>query len=212
MSIEETVYNGVVYYRKPDHTDDRNHYFRARRTRHHKLIEHYLHRQVYIDNFGPIPKDMQIHHIDHNPANNNVNNLELISRSDHFKEHEEKRLIWCNSQKNKDNLKRGLVHGIAFMKSEAGRELSRKKCISMRDNSMINCVCVQCGSNYVGCAIIKTPMYCSKICKEKAARSRKKTIVCAYCSKNHLTSFYSSTRYCGKSCSNRGRSKQIDNT
>lgn len=51
------------------------------------------HRQIWIKNFGPIPKDidgrsMEIHHIDGNHKNNKIDNLQLVTIEEHYKIHE----------------------------------------------------------------------------------------------------------------------------
>lgn len=42
---------------------------------------HYAHRLAWQFEFGPIPEDMEIDHIDHNPANNKISNLRLVTKS-----------------------------------------------------------------------------------------------------------------------------------
>lgn len=46
-----------------------------------------LHRLIYEDHYGPIPKGMQIHHIDGDTTNNDISNLEMVSISEHNKIH-----------------------------------------------------------------------------------------------------------------------------
>lgn len=47
----------------------------------------WAHRWVWINERGKIPKDLDVHHIDGNKDNNDINNLELITRSEHQKKH-----------------------------------------------------------------------------------------------------------------------------
>lgn len=47
----------------------------------------YEHVLVYWQNFGEIPNGYHIHHKDENKHNNNIENLELISMSEHTKKH-----------------------------------------------------------------------------------------------------------------------------
>lgn len=47
----------------------------------------HVHRLVWIDNFGKIPTECVIHHKDENKLNWNIENLELLSRSEHIKRH-----------------------------------------------------------------------------------------------------------------------------
>lgn len=47
-----------------------------------------LHRLIWIEHYGPIPDgDYVVHHKDNNPLNNNINNLELMTRAEHASHH-----------------------------------------------------------------------------------------------------------------------------
>lgn len=48
---------------------------------------HYLHRYVWEQANGPIPKNMVIHHKDFNRGNWKLENLELLTRAEHIKLH-----------------------------------------------------------------------------------------------------------------------------
>ena len=63
-----------------------------------------LHRLIYEDHYGPIPKGMQIHHIDGDTTNNNIDNLEMISISEHNKRHNK------GAKPGKDNWMYGKNH------------------------------------------------------------------------------------------------------
>lgn len=56
---------------------------------------------VWIASGNTIPKNHVIHHIDRDPYNNNINNLELMSRAEHASEHfnDNKRCFECKSFK-----------------------------------------------------------------------------------------------------------------
>lgn len=51
------------------------------------------HRQVWKESHGDIPKDMVIHHIDGNHLNNDINNLECLTHTQHAQRHMAMRLI-----------------------------------------------------------------------------------------------------------------------
>ena len=80
MHIERIIFKGYVYKRDPrsKNTSARN-YFKRKSNKGNK----YLHREIYIENFGPIPEDNVIHHIDGNPSNNDPTNLQAIHINDH---------------------------------------------------------------------------------------------------------------------------------
>lgn len=42
---------------------------------------HYAHRLAWLLVYGPIPSGMEIDHIDHNPSNNKISNLRLVTKS-----------------------------------------------------------------------------------------------------------------------------------
>ncbi len=46
-----------------------------------------VHRLVYEAYIGKIPSGYEIHHIDHNPANNHADNLALVTRGQHMRIH-----------------------------------------------------------------------------------------------------------------------------
>jgi hypothetical protein len=46
-----------------------------------------LHKQVWEDHHGPVPKGYHIHHIDENLFNNNINNLEILESGQHISNH-----------------------------------------------------------------------------------------------------------------------------
>lgn len=45
------------------------------------------HHVIWEEAVGPIPEGYQVHHIDHNKKNNDLDNLILLSASDHQKTH-----------------------------------------------------------------------------------------------------------------------------
>ncbi len=47
----------------------------------------YLHRVVWTDHNGPVPANHHIHHIDHDQANNAIENLAIMTRSEHQRHH-----------------------------------------------------------------------------------------------------------------------------
>ena len=49
----------------------------------------YLHRAVWRSFSGPIPDGMEIHHRDHDKTNNDISNLQMLSKADHTRLHAE---------------------------------------------------------------------------------------------------------------------------
>lgn len=59
------------------------------------------HCLVYETFIGPIPDGYHVHHKDHNPQNNNVDNLELLTIKEHCDRHKEKRIEASNKAHSK---------------------------------------------------------------------------------------------------------------
>ena len=86
MERETIVYKGEKYHRYPKHKQrPQQVYYIAHTSR--KLGPKRLHREIYKDNHGPIPRGMVVHHKDGNPLNNSINNLVLETLSDHQSHH-----------------------------------------------------------------------------------------------------------------------------
>ena len=103
---ETIVYKGKKYHRYPNspRRQHREYYYRHDKWRQSPVS---LHRQVYLDFKGEIPKGYHIHHIDGNTSNNSPDNLEAISPSEHKKKHpasKETREKLKESSKRNDNL------------------------------------------------------------------------------------------------------------
>jgi hypothetical protein len=97
------------------------------------------HRWVWESINGPIAEGMEIHHKDKNKSNNEIENLEIVSRSEH-------QAIHAKEQAQIDQLNK--VRHIAWLKSEEGR-----KCISEKGKEVWKnrkphiIICEYCGVN-----------------------------------------------------------------
>ena len=74
QKISETIqkFDGVSYYRCGP-------YFQRKGKR--------LHRVVWEKHNGPIPEDCDVHHINGDRTDNDIENLQLLPQSEHHKEH-----------------------------------------------------------------------------------------------------------------------------
>ena len=118
-----------------------------------------LHREIWKHFNGEIPKGYVIHHIDGDPSNNDIANLQCLTQSEHMKLHKtmEKRICeFCG----KEFESRGNLSG-------KSRFCSRK-CASDWDhkNSREIRICVECGKEFETYKYGKTKL-CSKECHAK---------------------------------------------
>lgn len=124
-----------------EHKTTKKGYLRFRKDKNGKLrMEHNV---VWEEHYGEIPQGMQIHHIDGNKTNNNIENLQLVTPLEHKRLHSGCKLIngvWykpcsvCGEYKpcDKDNwyFSRGWINGTICKKCYIKKSLEvRKKLI-----------------------------------------------------------------------------------
>lgn len=172
-----------------------------------------LHVYVWEREHGEIPKGYQVHHIDHNKANNEPDNLALLTvrehRQVHFEEMEEE---W--RKKLRRNLaEKAIPASKAWHGSAEGLEWHRQHMIKvMAEREPITYTCTMCGKEFQSRHIYgkNENHFCSNNCK--SAYRRKIGIdnvekVCEHCGETFMANKYSKVKYCQK-CrdrSNRGR-------
>lgn len=161
MERETIMYRGRKYHRYPQ---SKRRHLRVYYWRHTEYIPKALHRQMYEDKCGEIPKGYVVHHKDGDPLNNSISNLEVMPRGRHQSEH-------CQTDKRKqqsiNNLERyARPKAIEWHKSDVGREWHRKHASKQREGK-----CLQCRKKYKYKSI-RTKKYCSKNCGAKYLRRK----------------------------------------
>lgn len=73
-----------IFYDGLKFTPNKHGYYRVTNNRKNHIS---LHRYKYEKEVGEIPIGYDIHHIDKNRANNNLNNLECLSKSEHTRKY-----------------------------------------------------------------------------------------------------------------------------
>ena len=87
VEVEEVEAYGIVFRRYPNaKSATHRYYFKPNGTHAAKGVEA-LHREVYKREIGPIPDGHEVHHIDHDPANNHPSNLKCVLRKEHIRIH-----------------------------------------------------------------------------------------------------------------------------
>lgn len=156
--------NGVRFYWKPDG------YYKAD---HHKHGGVTMHRYVWELHCGPIPNGFHIHHKDGDKSNNCIENLEILSPSDHSKHHG-KENPWVGSEENKRQIVRAGEFAKAWHSSEEGRKWHSQNSIKAWENRKIYALnCAQCGKEFTT-KVPSIAKFCHQNCKAKALRARRK--------------------------------------
>ena len=202
-------FNGIRYYRYPDSKSHSKRCYYTCSNGNKKKGYSTLHRDIWqYEHNAEIPEGYDIHHKDGNYLNNNIENLELITRRDHAKEHwrmqpEEKRKQALESIKKAQERNTELYKDINYRKAMSERA---KKLASERSFS---CTCIECKRQFV--SHVENTKYCSKACKmsgaNRLATERRKTYYekrqCIVCGKQFMCNRYNKiTQTCSPHCKN----------
>lgn len=128
-----------------------------------------LHRVVWEYHNGPVPKGMHIHHIDGNPQNNEIANLELKKPAEHLRGHmtPEKR------QRARAHMKKVSPLSRVWHASEEGRKWHSEHGKRIyRKRKLRSLICAQCGDTYKTTCLRKNARFCSLNCKMRARTRR----------------------------------------
>lgn len=161
----------------------------------HFVRSQFIHRDVWQYCNGEIPNgDYEIHHVDGNKANNDISNLQLLTRVEHGKLH-------TQHLRNPD--KKCPTCGKTFHpRSSKQKYCSISCCKGYRTKQNYDRICPCCGKAFK--ARHKYNVYCSVSC---AAKMRTKNLVektCPLCGKNFSTNFPKQI-CCSRSCASKMR-------
>lgn len=169
--------------------------------------ERLLHRQIWIDNFGPIPAGFEVHHKDEDWRNNDPLNLELKDGAGHRSHHAKKR--WEDptmAAKMRAGLANAIKAAPAWHATDAGREWHRQNSVQAwkkKDWHLVGCTV--CKAEY------RTPfpdrsLYCTKACENTAVRARhQEPRTCLHCGKEFSAFKYGKAACCSRTCAQQRR-------
>lgn len=166
-----------------------------------------LHRRIYEDAFGSIPKGYCVHHINGDWKDNRLENLKCVPLREHQRDHMLERLkdptfkqkLTANVIAAQDKAK--IWHG-----SRAGIAWHKKHGIaSWKKRAEHSCVCCVCGSGFL--SPVRKTRFCSRSCFQKQGYQKHKTLegACKLCGAKFLHNKYRVQEFCSRSCSNRSR-------
>lgn len=160
-----------------------------------------LHRVVWEHDHGPIPDGFHVHHVDHDPTNNDPSNLSLEHGSEHISYHS------LRSGAGAKNVRRAIAAASVWHGSDDGIEWHRqhyeancKVALSQR----IDKTCDNCGTQYrTKISARTTGRFCSNNCKSawrrKAGLDHEQR-TCAACGKSFTVNKYYPTKSCSGEC------------
>lgn len=187
-------YNGEIFRRYPD-SDDANlvAYWRSQNGR-------FLHRAIWEHERGPIPPGHHIHHVDGNPLNNAIENLECLASADHLSHHGHD----LDDGQIKARVER--MHAIRHLTKEwhaspegrAWHAEHGRRVYANKPHTQLKCE--QCGAEYE----TKWPnasRFCSNACKSRHRRASGVddiTRPCEHCGEGFRINRYSRRRFCDR--------------
>ncbi len=205
---EGITYRGIVFRRYPESPNWADQVYYTPGYLHRKHGVGRLHQEIWKDVHGIIPTGNVIHHIDGNPINNDLSNLQCLPGGEHLNNHgasmsEEKR------QHLRDNMDAVRVYASRWHGSPEGREWHKvmgKMAWEGREPQSF--ICDQCGSEYQTISLSGNTRFCSNNCKSawrRASGVDNEQRVCAKCGQSFLCNKYSVQRFCSRLCGQKER-------
>lgn len=172
-----------------------------------------LHVYVWEKQFGKSLKGTQIHHIDGDKDNNEIENLIMLDHKAHDDIHSEAR-----HNTGKQNIKKAIVAARDWHKSPEGSEWHKKHYLehmAPKWKEMITKSCLLCGKEFeTPSPMANKATYCSAKCKATARRRSGVDNIwrpCDTCGKQIWTNKYSPSKFCSTECLPKRRKLNTDN-
>lgn len=164
-----------------------------------------LHRLVYERTRGRIPNGYHIHHVDHDPSNNDPSNLRAMPRSEHLSTHMREP---ASRERSRRSVAAAIAAAPAWHASGAGRawhsEHMRKIHAAGKLGARYDRRCEHCGAPFRTAS--SAGRFCSNPCKTYARRASgvdNEARACAYCAASFVVNRYDRRRTCTRSCATR---------
>ena len=134
-----------------------------------------LHRLVWQDANGEIPKNCHIHHKDKDKTNNQLSNLECLSFVEHAKEHNDE----IKKEIGRKNIKKAQEFAKLWHKSNDGKKWHKKhweeNCKEIFTKKEISKNCQNCSKEYFTTKTCQNKSkFCGNNCKASALRKRRR--------------------------------------
>lgn len=129
-----------------------------------------LHRVVWEHHKGPIPDGMHVHHVNGNRSENGIENLDLVSQSEHLSHHGRvgDRSSWAKAMRAGARKWHGSKEGRAWHSEHAKGYMAKILAPRVAKN------CEQCGKTFMAHKVIAArSKFCHPNCKAKALRKRR---------------------------------------
>lgn len=166
--MQVIIFNGIKYYKQAS-----GYYQRAETAkRSRENIERRLHRAVWRFYKGEIPAGYHIHHKDENKDNNDINNLELLSPSQHTKLHSKTAKNWWHTERGKRANRKGIRNAKKWHASEEGKQWHSEHQKDTVKKMIVEEICTECGKTFTTWLGGKHQTICGK-CRDRIYHKKK---------------------------------------
>ena len=131
-----------------------------------------LHRQIWIDNFGPVPENHQIHHKNGNKLDNRLENLECVHIAEHRRIHNAQKEIQYQVCKIGSKLSEKKKRRYYLLKEGKNIQSENSK-IFWNSRGEVTRICVVCSTHYLTRCARTRHGCCSNSCRCYLYRLRK---------------------------------------
>ncbi len=147
-----------------------------------------LHRTVWTYFHGEIPIGYEIHHKDITPSNNNISNLQMLTKAEHKALHKALKEKTCP------------VCGKKFVPQHKHFVCCSRACSIVHFTTPpLEKTCPICGKKFTVTARQKTKVYCSVKCRNIASTRKHIEKICPVCQKNFIAK-RNKQIYCSQAC------------
>lgn len=150
---------------------------------------------------GEVPKGFHVHHLNENKSDNRIENLQLMSKSEHISLH-----MSTDQKKSQSTEQANKVRHLTkeWHASAEGLEWHRIHGIkTWQERKSFSGTCKVCSKQFETKTFHQN--FCSNACKSMWRRSQKIDYIekkCPVCNKEYFTNKYSRSKTCGRKCGN----------
>ena len=160
-----------------------------------------IHRFVWQYFNGEIPEGYDVHHRDFNHDNNDIANLELVTKDKHKKIHTEQKF----TRKPKSKFTCVVCGRKCDIIDAVNDKFCSEKCAQSFQPEIRTCAF--CGKEFIPSN--KTKIYCSANCNKNASRERNLVeSTCLFCGKKFLTEKSKGAKFCSRVCAGKAKERK----
>jgi hypothetical protein len=162
----------------------------------------HMHVDVWEFYNGKRPENQHIHHIDHDRSNNDIQNLECLSKKKHKEKHLDEQRARAKTPEGKARTEKMRLAGIEWLATEEGRKFRKEQMTKMRASQrLIDKACEYCGKSFQ--TKENFAKFCSRYCYH--TKRRKDGIddvekTCLICGLSYKSRKYIKSHTCSDRC------------